>query len=53
VSYSVARVSSVEPTSHVTALKHPLWRRAMADEFQALLKNNTWHLIPPRLGQHY
>lgn len=22
----------------------------MADEFQALLKNKTWHLIPPRLG---
>jgi hypothetical protein len=50
VSYSVAWVSSAEPTSHVTALKHPLWRQAMADEFQALLKNKTWHLIPPRLG---
>jgi hypothetical protein len=46
----VARVSSAKPTSHVTALKHPLWRQAMADEFQALLKIKTWHLIPPRLG---
>jgi hypothetical protein len=25
----------------------PLWRQAMHDEFQALLKNKTWHLIPP------
>jgi hypothetical protein len=50
VSYSVVWVSSDEPTSHVTALNHPLWRQAMADEFQALLKNKTWHLIPPRLG---
>jgi hypothetical protein len=26
VSYSVERVSTVEPHSHVQALKHPLWR---------------------------
>jgi len=31
-------------------MEHPLWRQAMDDEFQALLTNKTWHLVPPRAG---
>jgi hypothetical protein len=50
VTYSAIRSSSSEPTSHIAAMKHPLWRQAMNDEFHALLKNKTWHLIPPRPG---
>jgi hypothetical protein len=41
VTYSVSRVSPSEPTSHVLAMKHPLWRQAMHDEFDALIKNET------------
>jgi hypothetical protein len=48
VTYSVVRTSSSEPTSYIEALKHPSWNQAMIDEFQALLINKTWHLIPPR-----
>lgn len=48
VTYSAIRTSNTEPTSHVTAMAHPLWRSAMNDEFQALVKNKTWHLVPPR-----
>jgi histone deacetylase 1/2 len=48
VTYSVVRTSSTKPTSHTEALQHLLWRQAMADEFQALIRNNTWHLVPPR-----
>jgi hypothetical protein len=50
VSYSVERMSTVEPHSHIDALKHPLWRQAMNDEFAALIRNQTWHLVPPRSG---
>jgi histone deacetylase 1/2 len=31
-------------------MKHPLWSQAMHDEFDALIKNETWHLIPPQDG---
>jgi histone deacetylase 1/2 len=48
VTYSMVRTSSTEPTSHTEALQHPLWRQVMIDEFQALIRNNTWHLVPPR-----
>ncbi|KAK4415342.1 Retrovirus-related Pol polyprotein from transposon RE1 [Sesamum alatum] len=37
VTYSVVKDSISEPTSHVTAMGHPLWRQGMHDEFQALL----------------
>nr|CAD1818716.1 unnamed protein product [Ananas comosus var. bracteatus] len=36
-----------EPTSYPEASKDPQWRHAMAEEFNALLKNHTWSLIPP------
>jgi hypothetical protein len=48
VTYSAIKTSS-ETTSYTTAMKDPLWRQTMNDEFQALLKNKTWHLIPPRV----
>ncbi|WVZ79892.1 hypothetical protein U9M48_027417 [Paspalum notatum var. saurae] len=34
------------PTSYRRALDDPHWRRAMEDEFQALVANNTWTLVP-------
>lgn len=39
--------STVEPTTHTQALKDPQWRSAMDLEFNALLKNATWELVPP------
>lgn len=39
--------STVEPTTHTQALKDPQWRCAMDLEFNVLLKNGTWELVPP------
>ena len=50
ITYYVVRSSTSEPTSHITAMEHPLWRQAMNDEFKALKKNKTWHLVPPCAG---
>jgi hypothetical protein len=50
VTYSAIRTTDAVPTSHVTALVNPLLQSAMHEEFQALIKNKTWHLIPPRPG---
>ena len=33
-------------TSVKEALGKPQWREAMAEEYAALLKNNTWSLLP-------
>ncbi|KAH9696050.1 retrovirus-related pol polyprotein from transposon RE1 [Citrus sinensis] len=34
------------PKNTPEALKEPKWRRAMEDEYNALMKNKTWTLIP-------
>jgi hypothetical protein len=38
--------SMEEPTSFTLASKQPEWRRAMNEEFDALLQNGTWDLVP-------
>src|SRR5262249_48453009 len=44
----VALLSEVppEPTCFSQASKDPAWRLAMASEFDALLRNGTWSLVP-------
>jgi hypothetical protein len=39
-----------EPTSPQEALENPHWKEAMNNEIEALEKNRTWHLVPPRKG---
>ncbi|KAI3702665.1 hypothetical protein L6452_28413 [Arctium lappa] len=34
------------PKSHLTALTDPNWKIAMSNEYEALLANNTWELVP-------
>lgn len=39
-----------EPTDHVEALQDENWKQSMEEEYQALLKNETWRLVPPCQG---
>ncbi|GKE58573.1 ribonuclease H-like domain-containing protein, partial [Tanacetum coccineum] len=41
-------VSSVSPLpkSYRDAFRDPNWQNAMQDEYNALIKNNTWTLVP-------
>lgn len=50
MTYFVTRTSADEPSSPAEAMQQPMWRQAMNDEYQALLNNNTWHLVPPKPG---
>jgi hypothetical protein len=38
---------NIEPTCYTIAAKYVVWREAMADEFTALLKSDTWSLVSP------
>jgi hypothetical protein len=38
------------PSSYRQALKDPNWHAAMLDEFNALLRNDTWSLVPCPAG---
>jgi hypothetical protein len=39
-----------EPRHFRAALGIPHWREAMETEFDALIRNGTWQLIPSRSG---
>jgi hypothetical protein len=41
---------SDEPQNHHEALQDDKWKNAMDDEFHALQKNGSWHLVPARSG---
>jgi len=40
-------MSESEPTSFKEVFSHPKWKVAMTDEFNALISNDTWELVPP------
>jgi hypothetical protein len=39
--------STGEPSTISEALGDPKWQQAMQEEYNALLQNKTWHLVPP------
>ncbi|XP_049397271.1 uncharacterized mitochondrial protein AtMg00820-like [Solanum stenotomum] len=39
--------SQIPPVTVKQACKDPQWRQAMQSEFDALMSNKTWDLIPP------
>jgi hypothetical protein len=44
--------STGEPSTTVEAFTDSHWKAAMDEEYDALIKNNTWHLVPSRHGQN-
>jgi len=46
----LSEAALTEPTCFTNAIKISEWRTAMQTEFNALLKNNTWTLVPPSVA---
>lgn len=42
--------STGEPTDLADALQDKNWKQAMNSEYEALMRNKTWHLVPPQRG---
>lgn len=49
---SVLNDSSAEPTCFSRALKFSHWRNEMIDEFNALIKQKTWSLVPASIASN-
>jgi len=41
-----------EPVCHQEAMGDDRWRKAVDDEYAALMKNNTWHLVEAPVGKN-
>ena len=39
--------STGEPRNIKEALDNATWKQAMDEEYDALMQNKTWHLVPP------
>jgi hypothetical protein len=44
--------ATLEPTCYTNAVYIPKWRNAMQTQFNALLQNQTWPLVPSHSSQH-
>jgi hypothetical protein len=44
--------STGEPRSLPAALNDPHWRSDMQDEYDALMMNKTWTLVPPSTNKN-
>lgn len=44
---------SNEPGTLQEAFGDSKWKKAMEEEYNALLRNKTWHLVPPQEGKKY
>jgi hypothetical protein len=44
--------ASSEPYTLQEALSSPVWKAAMNEEYNALMKNHTWRLVPPQPGRN-
>jgi hypothetical protein len=42
-----------EPTCYTNAVKLSEWRQAMQTEFNALLQNQIWTLVPPQKANNF
>ncbi|KAJ4807334.1 Gag/pol [Rhynchospora pubera] len=52
VAYVATTPADSDPFTFAQASKVPHWQEAMKKEFQALLDNNTWILVPPPANQN-
>lgn len=52
VRYGMLSLATREPNTLQEALADENWQRAMDEEYDALMRNQTWHLVQPRPGQN-
>lgn len=50
--YKTSPPTPLGTTCYMQALKVPEWCAAMLDEHDALMRSNTWVLVPPSLSQN-
>ncbi|VVA33685.1 PREDICTED: Retrovirus-related Pol poly from [Prunus dulcis] len=43
---NIASTHTFEPTNYTQAAKYPQWQYVLQDEYDALIRNHTWSLIP-------
>jgi hypothetical protein len=48
---NMEQINNVEPTNFEDAAKQQVWRDAMMEEFQSIIKNDVWEVVPRPEGK--
>ena len=43
-------LSKSKPTNVSNAIKHTAWKGAMTEEYQSIMKNDVWKIVPRPKG---
>ena len=47
----MSHIIGSEPTMYEEASKHQVWKDAMTEEFQSIMKNDVWEVVPRPKGK--
>ena len=47
----MSHINDLEPTTYEEASRHQVWKDAMTEEFQSIMKNDVWEVVPRPKGK--
>ena len=47
----MCEIPNFEPSNAYEAIKHKVWKDAMIEEYQSILKNDVWDIVPRPKGK--
>ena len=47
----MSNIINSEPSSYDQAADHQVWKDAMVDEYQSIMKNDVWEIVPRPKGK--
>ena len=48
---NMSDLSKIEPTNPSNVIKHIAWKEAMIEEYQSIMKNDVWEIVPRPKGK--
>jgi hypothetical protein len=48
--HSMSHIIHFEPSCYEEATSHPVWRDVMMEEYQSIMKNDVWDIVPNLKG---
>jgi hypothetical protein len=47
----VTTIRDIEPQTYVQAVDHQVWREAMVEEYDSIVRNDVWDVVPRPVGK--
>jgi hypothetical protein len=47
----VTTIRDIEPQTFAQAVDHQVWREAMVEEYDSIVRNDVWDVVPRPVGK--